>query len=354
MRERDHLIDGLDQRLASAVESRGSIVFLSGEAGAGKTTLIREWMSRIEWGTVVLEGACDPLVTPRPLSPVLDIATNPESGLTALVAAGADPSQLFTTFLAQMNGSIRPTVVVLEDIHWAGGGTLDFIRFLGRRLRDTKAVLICTYRDDEVGPGHPLRPVMGDLATKAPVFELVVEPLSLDAVRKMVGVGRIDPEHLHRITGGNPFYVTEVLATGEELPTSVQNSILARLSRIGERARAVCEAVAAAPRYLEVDVALALAGATGEDADEAITAGAITAEEGVLRFRHEVARAAVEDAIPSVKRLRLHRQLLEVLRQADSIDLARLAHHAVCAQADDLVVEYAPRAARLARKRRAH
>ncbi|CAN5218734.1 hypothetical protein BH18ACT5_BH18ACT5_11810 [soil metagenome] len=132
--ERDSLLDELGARLAAAASSQGSMVLLAGEAGAGKPSLVREFARRTGSRMLALWGACDPLTTPRPLSPLLDVIADPDSGLAEL--AGEDPERfaLFAAFLARLRVTARPIVLVIEDVHWADEETLDFLRFLGRRI----------------------------------------------------------------------------------------------------------------------------------------------------------------------------------------------------------------------------
>ena len=147
----------------------GRLILVGGEAGVGKTALVREFAE----GRQVLWGACDPLHTPRPLGPLLDVPTPP-----ARAAGGrrrrAAARGLVTALLARLRD--RPgTVLVLEDVHWADEGTLDVLRLLGRRMRACPSLAIVTFRDDEPGP---LRVVLGELATAMGVERIKLPPLS--------------------------------------------------------------------------------------------------------------------------------------------------------------------------------
>jgi hypothetical protein len=135
-------------------------------------------------------------------------------------------------------------VAVFEDVHWADDATLDLLRFLGRRLSDTRTLAIATFRRDELGPHqHPLRVVLGDLASAPAVHRVRVSPLSRDAVARLAEGVDVDPDELHRITAGNPFFVTEVVAAGgERLPTSVSDAVNARVGRLPGAARDALEA----------------------------------------------------------------------------------------------------------------
>ncbi len=352
--ERDDLLATLGNLLECARSGDGSLVLLAGEAGSGKTSVTRELANSVGDTAVVLWGACDPLSTPRPLSPLHDFAADPDSGLSGLLDEHVEAVETFGTVLARLKGTLRPVLMVVEDLHWADEGTLDFVRFVGRRVADTNALAVCTYRDDEVGPDHPLKLVLGQLGPMETTHRLDVRPLSVAAVAVLAGERAVDAEALHRLTDGNAFYVTEVIAAEESLPGTVQEAVLARVGRLGDGPRRVVEAVSIAPRSLEISHVGLLTGALVEDIDETAGSGVLAAEGRFLSFRHELARAAVEESIPMARRLDLHRRMLSLLEDADSPDRARLAHHAMRADAADLVVDHAPLAAQEASKRGAH
>ena len=352
--ERDEMLVELEGTVHRAGGGQGRMVLVAGEAGSGKSSLAGALMGRMADSALVLQGACDPLTTPRPLSPLYDIAADPNSGLDHLMREDGDSIDLFSRFLERLKHSIRPVLLVIEDVHWADEGTLDLLRFLGRRVVDTKAAIVCTYRDDEVSSEHPLRPVLGQLVPLASTDRIVVPPLSPQAVAVLADGLHPDPERLHLITGGNPFYVTEVLAAGGGLPTSVQDAVLARVGRLGDGPRRVVEAVSIAPRTLDIDTASALAGADSEGVDAAVGSGVLLGDGKRLRFRHELARAAVEESLAPARRLALHRRMIALLEEDAPPDLAKLAHHAVKAEAGDLVVVFAPKAARQAAQRASH
>ena len=342
--EREALLDEVAGLLARAGEGDGSLVLVAGEAGSGKTSLAHEIAARAGSQVLVMEGACDPLTTPRPLSPLVDIAADPDAGLDDLFDADS-AMDTFAKVLDRLRNTIRPILLVIEDVHWADAGTLDFLRFVGRRVADAKAVVLCTYRDDEIGPDHPLRIVIGDLAARSSTHRLKVEALSIQAVEALGVDSEFNASELHRLTGGNAFFVTEVLATASSLPESVQDAVLARISRLSRRAQKVVNAVSIAPRSLSVDLALALSSAELGDVDEAVVSGVLVQTNGELRFRHELARSSVEDALPPAQRLADHRRMIALLQEEETADLARMAHHATRAEDGGLVIEFAPQAA---------
>lgn len=352
--EREGLLEELASRLRAAANGRGSLVLLGAEAGAGKTAVVTEFARLQDGRAHVLIGGCDPLTTPRPLSPLIDIALDPRSRLSGSFAASAAPYELFTAIQRRMADADFPLALVIEDVHWADEGTLDFLRFIGRRVESLPSLVVATYRDDEVGPQHPARPVIGELTVQPAATLLAVPPLSVEAVRELSGADAARAARIHRATDGNAFYVTEVIASGEEVPRTVKEAVLARAARLGESARRVVEVVATAPRSLELTVALEVAGADPGAADEAVEAGVLLAEGGHLRFRHELARSAIEAVTPLGRQFEWHGAMVEILQRSQPDDLARLAHHAARAHAWDLFVRFAPLAARQAAERGAH
>ena len=348
--ERDTQIATLVDLLNQAASGKGSLALVAGEAGAGKTSLVKALVKRVAKHSLVLVGACDPLSTPRPLSPLLDIAADPNSDLANIVGH-SDQQEIFTAFLIRLRQSIRPVLVIFEDVHWADEATIDMLRFVGRRVADSKALLVVTYRQHELGRNKQLQVLVGDLAAAGTAVKIEVPALSLDAVKTLSAGQGFDSTHLHRITGGNAFFVTEVIAAGQFVPASVRDAVLARVLRLSEGAQRVVEAASIAPRLIEIEKALQLTDATAADADEAVARGVLLVEDGQLRFRHELARNAVETSMSAVRREGLHRKMIEQLIATGHQDSARLAHHATEAADRELIARYAPAAAEEAIRR---
>lgn len=346
--ERGELLATLSAYLAEARAGSGRLVLLSGEAGVGKTSLVRAFTAQ-ESGARVLWGTCDPLATPEPAAPFHDMAP-----LATVLAGKPVRVELLTAILDEL----RPapvTVMVVDDAHWADEVTLDAVRFLGRRIHTTSALVLVTFREDELAPGAQLRTVVGDLATAPGCRRLRVPPLSIDGVATLATGRAVDPVRLHETTGGNAFYVTEVLAApGWSVPQTVSDAVLARASRLDPAARRVVDAVAVDPGGLEPEIALTIAQEPAEALDQAVGRGMLVLAGERVAFRHELARLAIEAAIPETRRRRLHRQLLERLSPVPGGDAARLAHHAEAAGEVADVLRYAPLAARHASSRGAH
>ncbi len=353
--ERDELLGHLQAQLRLAAAGPGALVFIEGEAGIGKTSLLRSFAERQSASLPVRWGACDALQTPRPLGPLYDIAVQTGGELrAALDAPNADRLRVFAAFLDVLCSG--PSLVLLEDLHWADEATLDLLRYIGRRVARTRALVVASFRSDEVGPSHPLRLVFGDLATCG-ARHLTPQPLSIDAVRELAADRDIDVTELHRRTGGNPFFVTEVLAAGAlGLPATVRDAVLTRAARLRPSARAVLDAAAAAGPRVEPWLLQDLAAAESSSVEDCLATGVLRAEEGVFTFRHELARQAVMQALTPTRLLSLHRLVLQALQSptAPVHDLARLAHHAEEAGLASAVLQFAPAAAREAALKGAH
>jgi DNA-binding CsgD family transcriptional regulator/tetratricopeptide (TPR) repeat protein len=341
--ERSGQLEALDDHLdAVCAHGRGRLVLIGGEAGIGKTALVRAFCESGH-ATRVLRGACDALYTPRPLGPFVDIADEVGGELGAVVAQGAAPGVLVAALTRELR-SRRPGIVVLEDLHWADEATLDVLRLLSRRIESVPALVLATYRDDELDREHPLRIVLGELPSGS-ARRMALAPLSAPAVAALAEPIGVDHAELHRATAGNPFFVTEVLAAADaDIPPTVRDAVLARAARLGEGPRAVLDAVAIAPLRAELWLLEALADGAPDDLDACLASGMLRAERDAVSFRHEIARVAVEDALSPHRRVALHRKALAALAAHAHPDPARLVHHAEGADDAGAVLRHAPAA----------
>lgn len=172
----------------------------------------------------MLRGSCDPLRTPRPLGPFRDLAA--VTGLGGLLP-GEDV--LLSEVCEQMYDALRgrPTVLVVEDLHWVDAASVDVLRFLARRVDSMPLALLVSYRDHEIGPRHSARPLLGDFARLDGLSTLALRPLSPDGVRGLLAGTALEPARVHALTGGNPFFVTEVAKNPDRpMPTSVRDAVL--------------------------------------------------------------------------------------------------------------------------------
>jgi DNA-binding CsgD family transcriptional regulator/tetratricopeptide (TPR) repeat protein len=354
--ERGSILLELSHRFHEAGSGTGRLVFLAGEAGVGKTALVRRFGTLVETKSRILIGACDPLSTPRPLGPLRDICGKLGQRWIDMVEHPTKGDTLFHRFLVELSGGTHPTLVIFEDVHWADEATLDLLRFLARRIEDSTALLIATYREHEIASAHPLRVVLGDLATCAGVDRLSLGPLSEASVRAMAEGSPVDAAELHRRTGGNPFYVTEVLAAGGDgVPGTIRDAVLARAARLSTAARHALQAAAVIGPRIEPSLLEALSGSGPDAIDACLSSGMLHPQADALAFRHDLAREAILSSLPPHRRRALHRGVLDALLASTTpSDPARLAHHAEAAGDAAAVLRHAPEAARAAARLSSH
>lgn len=175
---------------------------VAGEAGIGKPSLVAEVARRSRERVRVLWGACDRLVTPRALGPLQERPARPEVSWPRGCRPGAGQEAIFAAFLDELSDpphGLGPMVVV-EDAHWMDEATLDWLAFLGRRTDRLSVLLVVTDRDDEMGPEHPLRGVLGSLPA-ARSRRVVVPELSRECVLEQARLAGRDAQSVaaHRL-----------------------------------------------------------------------------------------------------------------------------------------------------------
>ena len=335
--------------------SEGRLVLVGGEAGVGKTALLRRFCELQGDAGRVFWGACEPLRTPRPLGPLVDVAGAIGGELEELVAQAGRPHDVAVALLQELRGG-PPKVLVLEDVHWADEATLDVLAVLAGRVGVAPVLVLASYRDDELDRSEQLRFVLGELVRRP--GRLKVEPLSPAGVAELAEPHGVDGLELHGRTGGNPFFVTEVLAAGggERVPDTVRDAVLARAARLCAPARRLLGAVAIVPGQVELWLLESLAEELVDRLEECVASGMLVAGRAHVAFRHELARLAVEEAISPERRLALHRAVVDALvaHGGDTPDFAALAHHAEEARDAVGVLRWAPLAAQRAALLRAH
>lgn len=346
--ERDAALDSMRHWRTRAHDGAGVVGLVTGDAGIGKTTLLREFANSVPSGVLVLDSACDPLTTPGPLAPLREVVSI--LGMhPGHVDDATDRSELFQSVLDRLV-EVGPAVWTIEDLHWADTSTLDLIRFIARRIERTSTLMMLTFRSDEIDARHPFQPVLGELARSSHVERVELLPLTLDAVRVLAGDR--PAERIHEITGGNPFFVTEILAgdarPDDPTPDTVRDAVLGRIGRLSERARAVVHAVSIAPRSISYTAVQSLTDASDELMAEVLGSGVVRGDDDGMFFRHELARRAVEMSIPVPRRRSLHCSLLQQLVEEDASEPSLLAHHAARSGDGPSIAEWCPPAVRRA------
>lgn len=356
--ERDHCFEQLSILFRTATTGHGRTVLVSGEAGIGKTALVEQFVNQHRGTARQLWGACEALFTPRPLGPLYDIATQAGGSLSTLMGRDTQRGALFSALLDELRQSPLPTVVVVEDVHWADEATLDLLKFLGRRIPHLPVLLLVTYRENELSPEHPLWSVLGDLPGQA-VARLSLTPLSEQAVTYLAQQAHRSAEGLYAATLGNPFFVTEVLASDTDgVPLMVRDAVFARIARLSPAARPLLDLASVVPTRIERWLLEAVLGPTAvtEALEECLSSGMLSLGHTMVAFRHELARQAVENTLSPLRHQTLHAQVLQALlaHSEDASQAARLVHHALGAGDGALVARYAPLAAQQASAQGAH
>lgn len=358
--ERDAELSVLADAVRAAGGGDGSAVLVFGEAGIGKSSLVETLRGHLPAEGRMLVGFCDDLATARPLGPFRDLMGSVGAELSRAVMDGGDRDGVLTALRAELEWAGHPTVLVIEDVHWADEATLDALRYLIRRVAGLPAVLILTYRDDELDRGHPLYGLLGQASRSDHVRHLPLRRLSPEAVRQLSSGSPVDPDDLVALTSGNPFFVHELLASaqGERVPRTIVEAVLARVRRLDPDAHDVLEQLAVVPSALErwlVD-ALVPDSVTGRVAAFAAAeqSGLISVSVSRISFRHELTRRAIVSSVPSARLMALNQRVLAVLVGRDGADVSQIVHHAAQAGDHDAIVRYGPAAARDAARAGAH
>jgi len=352
--ERESSLASLATCAQEARQGEGRLVLVAGEAGVGKSALVEQLQNDLadaRWSW----GACDGLFTPRPLGPLFDLAAQLGGELEQLCRAGAPREDLFRALLRQVSEPQALNVVVVEDIHWADEATVDLLRFLGRRLREAPVLLITTYRDEDLAAGDPLRAALGEIARQRATRRVELAPLSAGAVRILAGASGLDAAELYRLTGGNPFYVTEVIQAGmSEIPAAARDAVLARAVPLSGESREVLDVAALIGTRSDLPLIETVTACPPRTVDEILASGLLAGDGGWLRFRHEIARLTVAQAIPAHRGSAIHARILAALESAGCEDHARMAFHAEGAGDGAAVFRYASSAARQAAELASH
>ena len=358
--ERDIHLQQLQSLADQAGAGRGSIALVRGEAGIGKTSLINTFLETLDDDVTIAIGLCDALFTPRPMGPVHELAGGLNVQTRKMASGDGGSGAIFPAILDALDHTRRPKVLVLEDVHWADHATLDLIRYLGRRLAILPTLLIISFRDDELGPDHPLQQVLGDLPANN-THRLALQPLSREGIDHLNRASGFSTDEILDVTGGNPFFVTELLSSPEagasRVPVSVKQAVNARLSRLESSARGFLEKASTIPGAIEPDLLAPLfSQPVRELAGTCVRQGLLKmGADGSLRFQHELTRLAVASRLSASQLRSIHSELLDNLSSSTgNPPLDQLVHHAAGAHRADLVLKFAPRAAQQASTLGAH
>jgi len=344
--ERDEQLATLRRYLDEEATDIGRLVLIRGEAGIGKTALLKAFVQDCPSDVDVLWGACDGVSTPQPFGPFEDMADALGPEFRQLLDSNASRGELGRWLLNWMSvGPVR--VLVIDDVQWADQATLDLLAFLARRIESLPVLLLVTHRDGDGGAPSVDR-ILGGVASLPVLRQLPLEPLSPAGVELLASDTGVDAQELHRITAGNPFYVHEVLDAGlSRIPISVRDAVRARVARLDERGRRALQVAAIVGVRAEPWLLAAVAGEDILGIDDCVRIGLLTKADGIA-FAHELTRMVVLEDVPVIHGIALHRRALAALEQAGIGDAARLAYHAEGSAEREAVLRHAPAAGRRA------
>lgn len=354
--ERAGFLASLQTKFDNVARGEGHCVLIGGEAGIGKTSLIRTFCNSKKNDCKIYQGSCDALFTPRPLAPFYDIVWQMDGEPWENKVNITDRSRLFAGFLHKLENQKQTIIIVFEDIHWADEATLDFIKFFSRRITQFHCLFILTYRDNEIHSSHPLRNVLGQLT---PDFftRLQLTSLSRKAVEKLAEDKGWSGEDVYSISGGNPFYVTEILANYSlGIPDNIKDSILSVYNRMDEKAKYIWQILSVLPSAFEIKYLEKMAPSYATVIEHYLDLKILILDKGLISFKHELYRRTIESSLSPFVRIALNKKILHLFHESfeTNHEIERIVHHAKNANEYDIIVRYAPLAARQAAALGAH
>ncbi|HEX2533592.1 MAG TPA: AAA family ATPase [Chitinophagaceae bacterium] len=354
--EREHFLVHLQNVYDQAVSGQGNTVFIVGEAGIGKTALVKQFLQRIQGPSVQLVGYCDDLFTPHPLAPLYDIARQDPSGFPLSFTQESSQADRFVAFCDYLQQQTRTPILVFEDIHWADEATLDFIKYFARRVNRLSCLFILTWRDTEVHCRHPLYSVLGDLPPSS-VSRLDLQPLSAAAVQQLAEQQARNGASIFHISAGNPFFVQELLHHGEgDLPQNIRDTVLAIYNREPESTRKAWQWLSLMPEGIELNRVAVFPEECSKAWNSSLEKKIIILKNERLSFRHELFRRSIASTLTPIDVTYLSGQLLQVMLPLfiAQQEWARIVHYARQAGDQKRILEYAPVAAATAARSGAH
>jgi len=354
--ERAGFLATLQSRLRDIADGEGHCILLSGESGIGKTSLIRAFCREKGKVASFYQGTCDALFTPRPLAPLYDVIWQMQGDGWENTGGREERAALFNRFFHEIASRSAPAVIIFEDIHWADEATLDFIKFLARRITRLHCLFVLIYRDDEIHSLHPLQNVLGQLPPDS-FTRMHLTPLSRPAVEKLAQEKGYSGEDVYSISGGNPFYVNEILASYSlGVPENIKDSILSVYYRLDEKTKQVWDLLSVLPTGFEVKYLEKIEPMYASALAKCFEAKILFVREGLVFFKHELYRRTIETSLSPFVRIALNKRILEMFRESfeEHHEIERIVHHAKNANEYELVVHYAPLAAAAAAEVGAH
>jgi DNA-binding CsgD family transcriptional regulator/type II secretory pathway predicted ATPase ExeA len=317
--------------LKAALERAPAVVLVAGDAGIGKTRLVREFTAAAE--ATVLWGDCVPMQAGElPYAPFTAALRGiAEPAPPTLREPGDARAQRFEAVVSALGRLTRdgPVVLVIEDLHWADDATQDLLRFLVRNLEGMPLLVVTTVRTDEPHVPAPLQRLIAELTRSAERLDLA--PLDREqTARQLAGILGVAPEEstvarIHASAEGNPYFAEELLAAGVR-SAPLRSVLLARLADLDADGRRVVELVAVIGQGVEHDLLMRVTGGAEATVRELVHRGALVCDGGRYRFRHALAGEVVYAGLLPSERRAHHAAIARAL-EAGPPDRAALAHH---------------------------
>jgi ATP/maltotriose-dependent transcriptional regulator MalT len=355
---------GLLGLLARVERGEPGTALVAGEAGVGKTRLLREVARRAAGrGVRVLSGGCMPFgADVLPYAPFVEALREhlADGSATVELVGESTRAYQFERMLEVLQGlaAMDPALLILEDLHWADQTTLQLLVFLVRNLRQGRIGLVVSWRDDELRRDHPLRQVVAELGRTDAVTRVDLLPFeAAETAQLLAGIhGRPVPQHIsagiHERSQGNPFLAEELYAAsayddGVPLPATLRDVLLARVVGLDEPARDLLRLLAVIGG--QVDHMLLVAATREQLVQEhelrtmlrdAVEGGLLCSDGPGYTFHHElVAQAIIDDLLP-FERAQLHAVAADALEQVpappwDWRRPAEIASHRLAAHQPD-------------------
>jgi DNA-binding CsgD family transcriptional regulator/tetratricopeptide (TPR) repeat protein len=382
---RAHQLAALRSAYDRSITREPAVVFLGGEAGVGKTRIVGEFTTAVSSnGARLLTGGCIELSEGSlPFAPIVEALReliqgagadeidellgparsefgrllpelNGESASSGVVGVNLDSAQtrffeVFLGFLHRLAES-SPTVLVIEDLHWADDSTRDLLTFLIRNLRQPGIMLLVTYRSDEVHRRHPLRPFLSSLDRLDGVERLELQRFDRGEVyQQLRSILDRNPDlelvdQAFQLSEGNPFYVEELIVTGYEptkagLPSSLLDAVLVRVETLSKGSQEMLKVAATAGKRVDHALLECISSLDGSSLGDALRDAVAhhilvpDANESSYAFRHALIREAIYSDLLPAERTSLHAAFAEVLQRRpdlssrDAAAAAELAYH---------------------------
>lgn len=346
--ERDDTLARLAARVGALSRDGGGVVLLVGESGVGKTSLVQQLRQRAGARTEWLACSCEPLLAPPPLAPLIDLLPALPPSLAAAVQAARLTPEALAGFASRLLSGPGARVLVVDDAQWADGATLELLRHLGRRCRESPLLLLLVWRDEDAAALVAFEATLAG----ARIWREPLAPLSAAAVAQWATRRGRPARGLHALTQGNPYFVSQLLdaepqhqdAHARSLPSALRDAVMAQALPLAGAARDALELAALAPGGLALATMGAVLDAPEQAVAPGVAAGLLVNRHGRVGFRHELARQAVEAALPPPRAAALHQALFDTLA-CQGASVARLVHHAVRGGLGSAVARLAPQAA---------